>query len=357
MGRRVTDYSRKYPGASPYLDRHGRRRWRFQRRGITRSLGTDYGSDEFERRYQEACEAAGITPHAGRPAPMPPRCMARLVASFRASPQYQGWRSSTRRTWDGPLTWLATEHGDRCAVALDRAAVMRLMARQAEQLIDGEAVHLPGAGNRVHRVLGMLIEHAIALGWRTDNPVRHVRKYRAGTGAQTWSEGQIGQFFAAHAAGSLAHLAVTLMLYTGAARADACRLGWQNLQAGRITYRRLKTGQEISLPLHPRLAAALATVPRTRLLFLGTLAGKPRSPDALGVRLREWCEAAGLPPLSAHGLRKAMARRLAEAGASAPEIMAVMGHRSIQQAEAYIREFSRTSAATAAIARLDGGKG
>lgn len=353
----MTSYARQYPGASPYRDRHGKRRWRFQRRGVTRSLGADYGSEEFERRYREACELAGMTPAPARPAPMPARCMARLVAAFRASPQYQGWKASTRRTWDGKLTWLATEHGDRCAVALDRGAVMKLMARQAEKLVGGEPVHLPGAGNQVHRVLGMLMEHAIALGWRSDNPVRHVRKYRAGSGAQTWSESEIARFVAAHAPGSVAHLAVTLMLYTGASRADACRMGWQNLEGGRIAYRRLKTGQEISLPVHPRLAAALATVPRTRMLFLGTLAGKPRSPDALGMRLREWCEAAGLPNLTAHGLRKAMGRRLAEARATAPEIMAVMGHRSIQQAEAYIREFSRANAATAAIARLEGGQG
>jgi integrase len=351
----VTSYARQYPGVSPYQDRHGKRRWRFQRRGVTRALGSDYGSEEFERRYREACEAAGFTPAADRPAPLPSRCMARLVASFRASPQYQGWKASTRRTWDGKLTWIATDYADRCAVTLDRDAVMKLMAKQAAKEINGETVYLPGSGNQVHRVLGMLMEHAIALGWRIDNPVRHVRKYKAGTGAQTWTEGQIARFFAAHAPGSVAHLAVTVMLYTGSARADACRMGWQNVQSNRITYRRLKTGQEITLPIHPRLAAALATVPRTRLLFLGTLAGKPRSPDALGVRLREWCEAAGLPNLTAHGLRKAMGRRLAEAGASAPEIMAVMGHRSIQQAEAYIREFSRANAATAAIARLDGG--
>ena len=35
-----------------------------------------------------------------------------------------------------------------------------------------------------------------------------------------------------------------LTLYTGAARADAVRLGWQNVREGRLVYRRRKTRKQ-----------------------------------------------------------------------------------------------------------------
>jgi len=41
-----------------------------------------------------------------------------------------------------------------------------------------------------------------------------------------------------------------------------------------------------------------------------------------GGKFRDWCNQAGLPHCSAHGLRKATAARLAERGASPHEIMA-----------------------------------
>lgn len=47
---------RKYPGTSHYFDRHGVRRWRFRAKGFSAELGTDYGSDEFEQRYQAALD-------------------------------------------------------------------------------------------------------------------------------------------------------------------------------------------------------------------------------------------------------------------------------------------------------------
>ncbi|MGA0533572.1 tyrosine-type recombinase/integrase [Hansschlegelia sp. KR7-227] len=64
---------------------------------------------------------------------------------------------------------------------------------------------------------------------------------------------------------------------------------------------------------------------------------------------------AGLTHCSAHGLRKAMATRLADEGAAAHEIMAVTGHQSLEEAERYSRAASRSNLATSAMAKL--GKG
>ena len=62
--------------------------------------------------------------------------------------------------------------------------------------------------------------------------------------------------------------------------------------------------------------------------------------------------AAGLPPRCVpHGLRKAAARRLAEAGWSASEIMAITGHKTLAEVERYTRAAKQEQLARRAIKR------
>jgi len=43
-----------YPNVTSYLDRHGKRRWRYRKGQSTIQLGTDYGSPEFLKRLENA---------------------------------------------------------------------------------------------------------------------------------------------------------------------------------------------------------------------------------------------------------------------------------------------------------------
>jgi integrase len=64
--------------------------------------------------------------------------------------------------------------------------------------------------------------------------------------------------------------------------------------------------------------------------------GKPYGGNAFSEQFRNWCDAAGLPKhCSAHGLRKAACRRLAEHGCSANEIMAISGHTTMKEIVRY----------------------
>ncbi len=61
---------------------------------------------------------------------------------------------------------------------------------------------------------------------------------------------------------------------------------------------------------------------------------------------------AGLPArCKAHGLRKAAARRLAEAGCSASEIAAITGHKTLAEVERYTRAADQERLARQAIQR------
>jgi integrase len=71
--------------------------------------------------------------------------------------------------------------------------------------------------------------------------------------------------------------------------------------------------------------------------------------------MRDAITAAGLPlDCQPHRLRKAAGRRLAEAGCTAHEIMAVLGHKTLAEAERYTREADHAKLATAAVVKLEG---
>src|SRR5580765_1964871 len=63
--------------------------------------------------------------------------------------------------------------------------------------------------------------------------------------------------------------------------------------------------------------------------------------------------AAGLPDRCVtHGLRKAAARRLAEAGCSANEIQSITGHATLQEVTRYTKAAEQKKLAVAAMKRL-----
>lgn len=339
---------RQFPGSSPYTDRHGQRRWRFRKGGFSRELGTDYGSREFVRRYEEALAEYQTGKKAGAGANNTiPGSINDLVASWYRSPEWAALAELTKKTYRGVIEPFRQKHGNKPVNRLERRHVMGFLAEKAET---------PAAANNLRKRLAQLLDHAIALDWIKANPARLTKAYKiAGGGFHPWDEGEIARFFAVHKPGTMAHRAVTLMIYTGAARVDAVKLGPMNIKGDRLEYRRQKTaktnGVMVSIPLHPDLAAVLATLPIDRP-FLATAYGKSRSPDGLGNLMREWCDKAGLPECSAHGLRKACARRLAEAGATAHEIMAVTGHKTLAEVQRYTDSAMREGLADSAMAKL-----
>ncbi len=101
--------------------------------------------------------------------------------------------------------------------------------------------------------------------------------------------------------------------------------------------RQVKTGTELAIPIHPVLEAIIANTPNEHLTFLTTAFGKPFTAAGFGNWFREMCDAAKLSHCSAHGLRKAAARRLAEAGCSEHEIGAITGHATLREIVRYTK--------------------
>ena len=336
---------REFPGVTAYTDRHGARRFRYRGNGLSVELGRDYGSQEFVRRYKAARQGRKLDDVKGEAH----GSLGWLIASYYRSPEYRRLAERTQYVQRNVIEKLREQHGHRPAATLDAAAVRKLMSKKADT---------PHAANYLLRMLRALMGHAINLGIRTADPTRDVKKYAeaGGDGFHTWDEGEIAQFMATHPPGSPARLAFALMLYVAAARVDATRLGWQNVKDGRIGYRREKTRKKtpvlVDVPIHPELAAELERLPPGRMTFLETCQGRARSSNGLGNAMRRWCDQAGLSECTSHGLRKACARRLAEAGATPSMIAAVTGHTTLKEVSRYTAAADRSGLAEKAMDRL-----
>jgi integrase len=93
------------------------------------------------------------------------------------------------------------------------------------------------------------------------------------------------------------------------------------------------------------------------LTFLTTRSGAPFIPEHFTTWFGDACRAVGLPlGYSAHGLRKTMCRRLAEAGCSAPQIAAISGHLTLAEVQRYIEGANKKRMAHQAMQAITGTK-
>jgi integrase len=188
----------------------------------------------------------------------------------------------------------------------------------------------------------------------------HARRYpRKGKtiGYKTWSEAQIAKFEATHAIGTKARLAFALLLYTGQRRSDVIQMGWHNVHDDVLTIDQQKTeGNEqahLEIPLHPKLREIIEATPTVGMkTFLVTHLGRAYTAPGFGNWFRELCDAAGCEDVSAHGLRKATARRLAEIGCTAHQIAAITGHATLKEVQRYTSAADRKRMAREAMAKL-----
>jgi site-specific recombinase XerD len=89
--------------------------------------------------------------------------------------------------------------------------------------------------------------------------------------------------------------------------------------------------------------------------FLVTEYGKPFSEAGFGNWMRQRCDEAGLSDCSSHGLRKAIARRMAETGMSPHQIQAITGHTTLKEIERYTKAVRQKLIAEMAMRGLDDG--
>jgi integrase len=283
-------------------------------------------SPTFMAAYEAAMSGARTAIGAGR---VKPGSVAAVVAEYLDSRQAFGSKSAgTQRMRRGILERFRAAYGER-PMAL-------LPAEWIEALLDAKPPH---AARSWLVTLRSLCQFALKRGYLRADPTANIKQRSIkGDGFHTWSEDEIAQFEAAHPIGSKPRLALALLLYTAQRRSDVVKMGRQHIRDGVLTVKQQKTGKPLAIPVHPHLQTVLDATPSEHLTFLVTATGKPYGGNAFSEQFRNWCDAAGLPKrCKPHGLRKAACRRLAEAGCSANEIMAISGHATMKELIRYTK--------------------
>jgi integrase len=325
-----------------YRDRHGRvRRYYRQpgRQGI--ALVGEPGSPEFLAAYHAAQSGHKIE---RRPIGMDrsaPGSVGAAITGYYRDASFLALAAGTRRMRRQLLERFRAEHGTKQLATMQQTHVAQQLGKLK-----------PFAARNWLKAVRGLMQFAVATGLRSDDPTEGVKpvKIRAGT-IHTWTEDEIEIFEHHHAIGTRPRLALALLLFTAARRGDAVQLGRQHIRTGRLYYRQQKTGRALEIPIHPDLAKVIEATPTLGLTYLATPQGRPYTPAGFGNAMRRWCDEAGLPQCSAHGLRKAQARRLAEAGCSTHEIAAITGHKTLAEVQRYADAADQARLADAAISR------
>jgi integrase len=325
-----------------YVDkRDGRAYYYLRRRGFpnVRLSGLPW-SPTFMAAYEAAINGPRNAIGARR---IKPGSVAAVVAEYFDSQQFFGSKSAgTQRMRRGILERFRAAYGDRPFALLPPEWI--------EALLDAKPPH---AARSWLVTLRSLCQFAAKRGYVRTDPTRDI-KLRAvkGDGYHTWTEDEIAQFEAHHPVGTKPRLALALLLYTAQRRSDVVKMGRQHIRDGVLTVKQQKTRVTLAIPVHAELRAVLDATPSEHLTFLVTATGKPYGGNAFSEQFRNWCDAAGLlPRCKPHGLRKAACRRLAEAGCSANEIMAISGHATMKELVRYTRAADQARLARNALAK------
>jgi integrase len=334
------------PFVECWRDRHGRVRVYFRKgKGQRIALPASVGSDEFNIAYQAAL-AGQIEGKRERRRPDQAGTIGALVASYMRSAAYIGLRDTSKAGYTTWLEMLRAKHGHRTLAGLTRSRIVT-------GILQPYAAR-PGAAQFVLKIVRILIRHAIEIDWLNHDPSLGIKRAKTEE-VRSWTDEEIAAFEKRWPIGTKQRLAFGLMLYTGQRRSDVYRMTWADVNETSIRVVQQKTGAKLTLPLHTDLKVALAAAEREHITIINNQWNRPFTVESFGMWLRDAITAAGLPlDCRPHGLRKAAGRRLAEAGCTANEIMSVLGHTTLAEAERYTRQADQEKLAKAALVKLEG---
>jgi integrase len=319
----------------------GERYYYFRRPGSPRiRLPGLPGSASFMATYQDALAAQTVA--IGKSLRSKPGSVSAALADYYQSQAFRALRGSTPRKWRATLKGFREQYGDRMLASLPKEFIVALLDKMQ-----------PHPARGWLKAFRHFIRWAEARKLVRSDPTWGIRiKVPKSDGHHTWTEDEIATFEAHHPVGSKPRLALALGVYTGQRRGDVIYIGRQHIRDGVLTVRQAKTGATLALPVHPELERIIAATPLGHLTLLTTKTGKSYGADDFSTRFRSWCDDAGLPQRCVfHGLRKAAARRLAEAGCTAHEIAAITGHATLKEIERYTKAADQARMARAAMAR------
>lgn len=264
-----------------------------------------------------------------------------MIARYLESPEYSALAPATQRLYATCIRPL-----------LDNPKIRHVDARSVRRsdiltMRDGLSDR-PGMADMFVAATGAVFRWGMDRDLADINPCSRIPKLAKGE-HRRWTAGEVERLLTK--ATPVFRMAGALALYTGQRAGDIVAMRWDDYQHDRIKVVQDKTGTPLLIPVHPLLARALSEWPRRCETILFTRYDTPFT--AAGFR-RSWQRERERIGVSAtwHGLRKTAAATLAEQGASAHEIAAITGHKTLREIERYTREADQLSRAELAVSKM-----
>ncbi len=305
-------------------------------------LPDDPTSQEFRDAYAAAMAGETSKPTVKKDAP---GTIGALIASYKASGAFAGLGNGSKAGYMSRLEAIRIDHGHRAVAGLTKDRIQSFIL---DPLADR-----PGAALDTLKKLRILIAHAIGRSWLKHDPSTGIKRPQ-GKEIRAWTDAELAAFERRWPIGTKPRTAYALMLNMGTARVDTHLLTWNQVDDG-ACYRRHKTGVDVDMAVSDDLEKALAVSPRKHVCVITTAYGKPFTVDGFSGFMRDAIKAAGITDLKCrpHGLRKTLGRLLADAGCSAHDIMAALGHKTLAEAERYTGEADRKRGGKRAVMKLN----
>jgi integrase len=330
-----------------FVDRHGKSRFYFRRPGFKRvPLPGLPWSPEFMTAYESAMGGESAMRAEIGASRTHPGTINALVVTYYKSDEWNRLTPDTQKPRRRIIERFRVQHGDKRVALLRQDHILKMLSE----------VGKPTTKRNWLKAIRGLLRSAIP-SMRKDDPTAGIAgiKLPKSKGHHTWTDDEIEQYRAHWPLGTQQRLVMEFALETASRRGEVVRLGPQHVKNSFIRIERTHGSEDVDIPMTPELQAACEAMPKAHLTYIVTAYGKPRSKYGLGNDFAKWATEAGLPPrCRLHGLKKGGMRRLAEAGNTAHELMAISGHKTLSEVQRYTAAADRKLLAESGMAKRKG---
>jgi integrase len=349
---------------SRFKDRHGKERLRFRRKGYPAGyFKAPLGTEAFREEYHAFNNPGAIVAarEAAIEARIAPGSVADLQRRYYSVPERLGPTATTQGKVRSVL-----DRGFFAGRAAHPVASIRfehieaIVAKRRTKFKNDEGRWEGGneAARKLRKELVRLFDFAMKSEMVQINPAAQSERVKIAPadrskGFHTWTEPEIAQYRARHPLGTKARLAMELILWTDQRGCDSIHLGRQHIRDGQFHITQSKTGKALIIPIAPQLLAAIAASDALNsMCFLLNEYGKPFTRKGFGNKMRDWCDQAGLAHCTAHGLRKATMRRMAELNLGNQTMKGLSGHSKDDEVALYTAAADQQRMALQAVEHL-----
>lgn len=265
-----------------------------------------------------------------------------VLGEYRLSPSYQNLKPTSKSTYEKAFNQLH-KYGNQPMSGLRRSHILRIM--------DGMS-STPGMANAVLTAISVLCKFALDREYIEVDPCVRIPRMKTNEWRR-WSDRELLKFY--DETYEAMRRVMIFALFTGQRRSDLCRAVWSDIEGDAIRVVQQKTGAKLWVPIHPTLAQHVAEWRADKTVtvtILATSRYKAWPPAVLSSCFTNETKRLGMEGCTIHGLRKTAAAKLAEAGCTSKQIMAITGHATMTEVERYTREAEQRVLADKAMGML-----